>query len=107
MICLFIPFMVSVYSKSEVSSVRENIFLQWKDRECFTFCISSFSPMIDHGFWRGYKVDKSGFLFSEQVCSYNFFLKVVNRIYAFETAVVSEGFSDRPFYENAVKVSVK
>ena len=53
-------------------------------------CISSFSPIIVHGFLCGYKVVKSSFLFSEQVCSYNFSLKVFNRIYAFETTGAAE-----------------
>ena len=70
---------------SKVSSARENIFAEKEDRECFMLCISSFSPIIVHGFLCGYKVVKSSFLFSEQVCSYNFSLKVFNRIYAFET----------------------
>ena len=68
----------------------KNIFAEKEDRECFMLCISSFSPIIVHGFLCGYKVVKSSFLFSEQVCSYNFSLKVFNRIYAFETTGAAE-----------------
>ena len=74
---------------SKVSSARENIFAEKEDRECFMLCISSFSPIIVHGFLCGYKVVKSSFLFSEQVCSY-IFPESINRIYAFETTGAAE-----------------